>query len=135
MMQHTNTIATLPALINPTLPSVLTTIIMRCIAKDPWARFPTVSSLVDALAQAGGQEEKEVPTQYIPQNVAQPDYPIKATDLPTVLTGPPSTSAGMMPPALTPSSQGRQIVAFNYTPTSSGIAGSAPPTPVIPAGG
>ncbi len=78
MMQHTNTIATLPALINPGLPSALTTIIMRCLAKDPWARFPTVSSLVEALAQVVGQEEKEVPTLSVPMNVAQPDYPVQS---------------------------------------------------------
>ncbi len=44
MMQHINTIPTLPALINPALPAALTTIIMRSIAKDPWARFPSASA-------------------------------------------------------------------------------------------
>ncbi len=160
MMQHTNTIATLPALINPGLPFALTTIIMRCIAKDPWARFPTASSLVEALAQAVGGEEKEVSTLSMPMNVAQPDYAAKAIDLPTILTGPASTPAGIMPEALTPSSygssgaplsplprlsqptmvpgspgKGGQVDAFNYTPPFYGGVGSAPPSPAASPGG
>ena len=140
MMQHTNTIPTLPTLINPTLPSALTTIIMRCIAKDPWARFPTASSLVEALAQAVDQNEKEISSLSLPMNVAQPDYSINARDLPTVLTGPPSTPPGMMPAALTPSTPGNpgkggQVVAFNYTPPSPGDVGSLPTSPAVAPGG
>lgn len=140
MMQHTNTIATLPALINPALPSALTTIIMRCIAKDPWARFPTASSLVEALTQAIGQEEKEVFAQSFSMNVAPPDHPVKALDLPTILTGPPATPADMMPTVLTPLShskleKGEQAGTINYTPTSPGFVGSSQPIPTVPSGG
>ncbi|MEO8971223.1 MAG: serine/threonine-protein kinase [Ktedonobacteraceae bacterium] len=154
MMQHTSTIAALPALINPGLSFALTTIIMRCIAKDPWARFPTVSSLVEALTEAVGQEEKEVSTLSVPMNVARPDYPVNALDMPTILTGPPSTPPGMMPATLTPSaysgasfsplsrlplsamtpgSPGKegQVDASNFTPTSSGSVGSSLPVPAV----
>ena len=120
LMQHTNTIATLPALINPGLPFALTTIIMRCIAKDPWARFPTVSSLIEALAQVAGQEAQEVPTLSIPMNVAGLDYPVKGMDMPTILKGPASTPAEMMPTTLTSSSPG--------------VIGSSPTAPAVPPG-
>jgi len=90
MMQHINTVPTLPALINPGLPAALTTIIMRCIAKDPWARFPSVSSLVEALTQAVGVEGHEAANTPITVNVSQPDYSVKAMDMPTMLTPLPS---------------------------------------------
>src|SRR5260221_8061148 len=59
MMQQVNTLPASPALINPGLPPALITIIMRCIAKEPCARFPTASSLVEDLAQAIRPKEKE----------------------------------------------------------------------------
>lgn len=39
-----------PSSINPTLPSALSAIILRCLAKDPTARFPSASALVAALS-------------------------------------------------------------------------------------
>jgi serine/threonine-protein kinase len=41
MMQQVNTVPATPLLINPNLPPALSTVIMRCIAKDPKARFPS----------------------------------------------------------------------------------------------
>ena len=49
MMQHVNTIPASPAMINPNLSPALTTIIMRNIAKDPSALFPSAGALVAAL--------------------------------------------------------------------------------------
>jgi serine/threonine protein kinase len=123
LMQHTNTIATLPALINPGLPFALTTIIMRCLAKDPWARFPTVSSLIEALAQVPGQEQQGVPILSVPMNLAPIDYPVNAMDMPTILKSPASTPAEMMPATLT-------------TPSlaSPGVVVSSPTAPAIPPG-
>ncbi len=150
MMQQVNTIPTSPALINPGLSPALATIIMRCIAKEPWARFPTASSLVEALAQAFRQEEKEAASIPIPVNVSQPDYSVKAMDLPTVLsTGLPSPPAGMTPsspgisgisfsspplPAMTPGSGG-QAAAYNYMPPTPNVVGSSQPYQSVPPGG
>lgn len=125
MMQHINTIPTLPTLINPGLPAALTTIIMRCIAKDPWARFPTVSSLLEALAQAVGPEEKVPSNISIPVNVGQPDYSPKDMDLPTVITGQPPLQAGAISGAFTPSLPGVSGASFSPLPTSAATPGSA----------
>ena len=150
MMQQVNTLPASPALINPGLPPALITITMRCIAKEPWARFPTASSLVEDLAQAIRQEEKEASNIPIPVNVSQPDYSVKAMDLPTVLsTGLPSPPAGMTPSspgisgvsfsslpqsATTPASIG-QAAAHNYTPPTPNIVGSSQPYQAVQPGG
>src|SRR5436305_2393889 len=52
MMQHINTAPTAPMLINPAIPPALTGVILRALAKDPAARFPTASAMVAALAEA-----------------------------------------------------------------------------------
>src|SRR5260370_1381277 len=98
--------------------------------------YPTASSLVEDLAQAIRQEEKEASNIPIPVNVSQPDYSVKAMDLPTVLsTGLPSPPAGM-----TPSSPGISGVSFSSlpqsatTPASIGQAAAhsyTPPTPNV----
>ncbi len=149
LMQHTNTIATLPALINPGLPFALTTIIMRCIAKDPWARFPTVSSLIEALAQVADQEQQEAPTLSIPMNIAAPEYPVKAMDMPTILKEPSSTPpshggsiASLSPLSLSAMTSGNpgksgQVATSNYTPpspASPGVIASSPTAPAVPLG-
>lgn len=50
MMQQMNTIPASPSSIHLSLPPALSAIIMRCIAKDPAARFPSASALVAALS-------------------------------------------------------------------------------------
>jgi serine/threonine protein kinase len=52
MMQHINTAPPAPMLINPAIPPALTGVILRALAKDPAARFPTATALVVALAEA-----------------------------------------------------------------------------------
>jgi len=52
IMQHIHTMPPTPAFINPTVPPAVAEVILRCLAKDPIARFPSASSLADALAQA-----------------------------------------------------------------------------------
>jgi serine/threonine protein kinase len=52
MMQHINATPTSPALINPNMPPVLAMVIMRCLAKDPAARFPSASMMTAAIAEA-----------------------------------------------------------------------------------
>ena len=113
MMQHLNTIPTSPGLINPGVPVGLTEIIMRCIAKDPAARFPTAAALVEALKQLEGNETiMASPSQSLPGSGSQPDYSVKSMDLPTIFTRSPQPGA--------------------YTPSQPGISGvsypTAPPT-------
>ncbi len=112
MMQHINTIPTLPALINPALPGALTTIIMRSIAKDPWARFPTASAMVEALMQVVGPGEKGDATVSMPPTASLPEYASKSMDLPTILT-----RSGQ------PSSPGISGVSFSPIPRSAETPG------------
>ncbi|TMD27913.1 MAG: hypothetical protein E6J04_16400, partial [Chloroflexi bacterium] len=52
MIQHLKTPPTPPALMNPTVSSALTNVILRALAKEPERRFPSASSMTVALAQA-----------------------------------------------------------------------------------
>ena len=71
MMQHLNTPPTLPALMNPTVSSALTNVILRALAKEPERRFPSASSMTVALAQA--------------LNLAIPERLSQATNMPAIL--------------------------------------------------
>jgi len=119
MMQHVNIIPASPALINPNLPPALTMVIMRSIAKDPSARFPTASSFVAALADACRQGEKEAAMMPISENVGQPAYLDDSMNLPTVL----STRQSTPPIGMTP---------LPPTPSTAGISGSSLPIPPSP---
>jgi serine/threonine protein kinase len=50
--QHVHAAPTAPSLINPHISPALALVIMRCLAKDPAARFDSASSLTVALADA-----------------------------------------------------------------------------------
>src|SRR5437764_7319777 len=52
LIQHFQELPTPPALINPHIPSALSEVILKSIAKDPDARFPSASAMTIALAQA-----------------------------------------------------------------------------------
>ncbi len=52
IMQHINATPTLPNYINPKVPSALTMVIMRSLAKNPIERFPTATALTVAIANA-----------------------------------------------------------------------------------
>ncbi|HEY4383998.1 MAG TPA: protein kinase [Ktedonobacteraceae bacterium] len=52
LMQHLNEIPTPPALINPTIPSALSLVILKSIAKQPEDRYNSASDMTVALADA-----------------------------------------------------------------------------------
>jgi serine/threonine protein kinase len=52
MMQHIKEMPNPPNLINPRLSSELSAVVLRSIAKEPDARFPTASAMAVAVAQA-----------------------------------------------------------------------------------
>jgi eukaryotic-like serine/threonine-protein kinase len=52
MVQHLNAPPTPPALMNPTISSALAHVILRSLAKEPEARFPSAASMTVALAMA-----------------------------------------------------------------------------------
>ncbi len=73
--QHVHATPTAPALINPRISPALAMVIMRCLAKDPAARFESASSLTAALADA-----LKVPR---PEVLDQPATSSNDEDLPT----------------------------------------------------
>jgi eukaryotic-like serine/threonine-protein kinase len=52
LLQHIHGTPTSPALINPQIPPALTAVIMRSLARDPAARYPTATALVTSVAKA-----------------------------------------------------------------------------------
>src|SRR5215469_9663545 len=76
MMQHVNATPTVPALINPNIPPALTMVIMRCLAKDPAARFSSASMMTAAIAEAFNLP--------IPESLGVPAFPGDVTDEPTL---------------------------------------------------
>jgi serine/threonine protein kinase len=124
IMQHMNTMPASPALLNPALHPALVAVIMRCIAKDPAARFPDVASLSAALAPAFGQQEKDA-SAGAAVLAGSSDYSAGSVDLPTVLSsGQISAVDGMAPAAFASSS-----------PAISGASNpSLPPVASTPAG-
>ncbi len=85
LMQQVNTVPASPSLINPNLPPALSTVVMRCIAKDPKARFPTALALVAALTNVNGQSSINISH---PENTGQASGPFQSQerDMPTVIS-------------------------------------------------
>jgi serine/threonine protein kinase len=52
MMQHLSAPPTPPSNINPSISPALSSVILRCLAKDPQVRFPSASTMTAALAKA-----------------------------------------------------------------------------------
>ena len=73
--QHVNATPTAPSLINPRISPPLALVIMRCLAKDPAARFDSASSLTVALADALKISRPEV--------LGQPSTSSDDEDMPT----------------------------------------------------
>lgn len=80
LMQHIHGIPTSPTLINPRISPALTGAIMRSLARDPAARFPTASALVTTVAKALGVS--------VPESISSRSQP-----LPTILN--PSSQSGI----------------------------------------
>src|SRR5205085_7679232 len=80
LMQHVNAMPTSPVLINPSIPPALTLVILRSIAKDPEARFPSAVAMTIALAEALNMPIPEALGQRSGQN--QPSYSVGASSDP-----------------------------------------------------
>jgi serine/threonine protein kinase len=121
MSQHLNTTPPSPVLINPNIPPALEMVILRCLAKDPAARFPSASSLAAAIAEA-----LNVP---VPESLGKPAFPMDAEYMPTyVLPSSPDLTPGKTPssPALplvntsTPPATLMAHSGSSFAPSSSG---------------
>ncbi len=120
LMQHIHGTPTSPALINPYIPPALTAAIMRSLARDPTARFPTATVMLATVAKAlnMGAPEKSAYSHQAPQAVkaSSPEGGSGSLDLygPTSL-GRPSQELPSMPP----------LVASRNTPPLSPSAGAS----------
>lgn len=109
MMQQIHAVPTPPMLINPHLLPAVTSVIMRCLAKDPAIRFSSASAMVAALAKGLNitvpTSETSSPsislvslTPDLPVSLAGlPDDPVDSMNSPTYLTVP---QAPAIPPTL-----------------------------------
>src|SRR6266699_1447083 len=98
MTQHLHTTPPSPALINPNIPPALEMVMLRCLAKEPAARFPSASLLAAAIA-----ESLNVP---VPQSLGNPAFPPLGEYMPTsIIPSPPASAPGTTPssPASPPS--------------------------------
>ena len=107
MALHLNATPLPPTRINPRIPAALSMVIMRCLAKDPAARFPSASSLTTAIAEA-----VHIP---VPESLGKPGYPADAINMPTYVTPQPSAEA----PRVTPSSPELPLIKTSTPPPTS----------------
>ena len=125
MMQHITTTPTAPDLVNPDIPPALSKVILRCLAKDPAARFSSASALTAAVAEA-----LNVPIPADMRAALSSEDGTYPMDAPTVLVQEPgiSQSRAMSSPGATPV----QVAADSTVrSTSASHAGQvAPETPV-----
>ena len=90
MSQHLKTAPPSPMLINPNIPPALEMVILRCLAKDPAARFPSASSLAAAIAEALNAP--------VPESLGKPAFPMDAEYMPTyIIPSPPNLTPGTTP--------------------------------------
>ena len=125
LMQHIHGTPVSPALINPHIPPALTAAIMRSLARDPAARYPSATALVTTVAKALNTS--------MPGSISQ-SRPSPGYHHPASLSGISSSLDTMNSPTY-PSQQQQQslskapsappVVAGSNTP-------ALPPSPVIP---
>jgi len=116
MMQHVNAMPTPPAFLNPNIPLPLSTVILRCLAKDPEARFPSASALAltlkEAFANTPSRDLNQTYSRERPLNSIEPNF---TPHLTPSLSGPPPsslppTTTVSVPPATVPSESGHSSV-------------------------
>jgi eukaryotic-like serine/threonine-protein kinase len=141
LMQHSQAIPTPPALINPDIPPALSETILKSIAKDPDARFPSASAMTIAVAGAlnvpvPAELRRPAATPPIdganPSNPLQPSWPQGITPTPVTPSSlqysqPPPASP---PSAFTPPATGRHTP--STTPGDSRPGSASSPNPVSP---
>src|SRR5712692_420581 len=154
IMQHIHAMPTHPALINPAISPALAEVILCSLAKDPLDRFPSVSLMAAALAQAINMQDLDGDVTAADQSLSM--YPTgdldavthkmsSQTDLSTRVTSssPPLPTKGSplspAPAALSTPQDAASVSSVPTTPTNGSVGASpaqappvrvAPPTPV-----
>ena len=154
IMQHIHAMPTHPALINPAISPALAEVILCSLAKDPVDRFPSVSLMAAALAQAINMQDLDGDVTAADQSLSM--YPTgdldavthkmsSQTDLSTRVTSssPPLPTKGSplspAPAALSTPQVAASVSSVPTTPNNGSVGASpaqappvrvAPPTPV-----
>lgn len=143
MLQHVDEQPPAPALLNPRVSPALSAVVLRSIAKDPRARFPSATAMTTALAQAFNlpvpalldrpPEKHEAPTGYNPLQPRPGITPIPQSFVPSA--SPPGFApvASNLPESRSPLKQSAPEV-NRTTPTIGEITRITPtnlPTPHI----
>jgi eukaryotic-like serine/threonine-protein kinase len=148
LMQHIHNVPTSPALINPQIRPALTSVIMRCLARDPAGRFSSAAGLVSAVAKAVNISLPESKSYSNPalgvinppsfsgiSDANSPTYLIPSSPSPSSPSVPlmPSSPSVPLYPLPSPSSPSVQV-----TPSSPSVpfpsSPSVPIQPVVPGG-
>ncbi len=123
LMQHIHGTPVSPALINPHIPPALTAAIMRSLARDPAARYPSATALITTVAKALNtsmpesiRQSRPLPSTVNPASLSGISYSMDTMNSPTYLSQQQSQSKAPSAPP---------IVAGSNTP-------ALPPSPVIP---
>jgi serine/threonine protein kinase len=117
--QHIRALPTPPALINPIVPPALSEVILRAMAKDPVSRFPNVSTLAEAIAEAHTMPASlSISEQPAREDKKIPDQPVRREN----------SILGVAQPLSLPGT-----VQFRYSNVPSLIDDVEAPLPIVPA--
>ena len=124
LLQHIHGTPTSPALINPQIPPALTAAIMRSLARDPAARYPTATALVTSVARALNRS--------MPESISHA-HPSPGVINPPSLSGMDTVDARNSPTYLSQQPQ-QSLPKASAVPPSPVISSSTPALPVTPTG-
>ena len=122
LLQHIHGTPTSPALINPQIPPALTAAIMRSLARDPAARYPTATALVTSVARALNIS--------MPESISH-SHPSPGVINPPSLSGMDTVDARNSPTYLSQQPQ-QSLPKAPSVPPSPVISSSTPALPVTP---
>ena len=149
MAQHLNAAPPSPRLINPNIPPALEGVILRCLAKDPKARFPGALSLAVSVAEGlnlpvperlsrpiSPTDERERPTDLMPSLTSKSspslDSPAGAREMFTYLTPPPSNISQSSPEKYSVQSNHPMPLSISDAKFGKIVASASPSVPSMP---
>lgn len=124
LMQHIHGTPTSPVLINPHIPPALTAVVIRSLARDPAARYPTATALVTTAAKALNIRMPESTGHAQPSlgavnplSLSGISGPLDTMNSPTYLSQPPQQSQSKAPsPFISSSTPALPMTPTGYAP-------------------
>ncbi len=134
LMQHIHATSISPALINPHIPPALIAVIMRSLARDPAARYPSATAMVSMVARALNMNMPDSVSHSQPSPYAVNPPSLSGMDTmnsPTYLSQPPQQSLSISPP-VPPVIAGKEAAVQPAPPPSPIISSFMAALPVTP---